>query len=378
MCLSYEGSHYVLGIIGGKFNESVIDLVTKGKRFRIIGDNINWTVGVHDQRVDHRSHMHHTFGSAILVQNIDFSTSPDVYPQKYVLETPCQEFIPSREDYSLYKRDYIVLMSRVVFRHLPYFQTFEGIVPSSLSQACDHNMSVKTKVIPLPVLYKNEQKYQDVVGILEFYEKIIVDACDAAGVNSEDIRIHIGGDQLTRERFSGAKSLRSHEDTPVARFENLSPITFEFFHMHMNFLKMAFSVLFNDKSAQDSGTLKSLQNRISRSNIGENVDTHYDADKDFFISVVDVHIVECFMEFFGMDDVNATPTRNTAPEFENEDHKRQWYNDTVGRLIDQYVFSSSLLNQTENASVEGNYMFKIKNKKIYEKTNNTLLTSNML
>lgn len=356
ICLSYDGGLYVLEMIGGKFNDSVIDLVKEKRRFRIIGDNINWTVGVHDQRMDHTSYMEHAFGSAILVQNVDFISSPSENYQKHFEATPCQEFMPSADDFALYRRDYTVLMSRVVFQHLPYFQIFEDIVPARLSQACDEQLSVKTKVIPLPVLYKNEQKYQDVVEILAFYEKTVVDACDAAGADSSDVHIHIGGDQLTRERFSGAKALRAHEDTPLNRFENLSPITFEFFHMHMNFLKMAFSTLYDTKSVQDIGTLKSLQNRISRSNVGENVNTHYDADKDFFISVVDVYIVECFMEFFGMDDVNSTPTKHIPPDFEDVEQRKEWYFKTVGELIEQYVFSSSTLDR-ENDDVIGICMF---------------------
>ena len=133
LCLGYEGSQYMLTITGGKFNDSVINLVKDKKRFRLIGDNINWTVDVHDQRVDHRSRMYHAFESAILVKNIDFTSTPDVYPQRQFHETPHQDFIPSEDDYKLYKRDYTVLMSRVVFRHLPYFQRFEDVEPTKLS-----------------------------------------------------------------------------------------------------------------------------------------------------------------------------------------------------------------------------------------------------
>ena len=344
LCLTYEGSLYFLGVIGGKFNETMIDLIKEKKRFRIVGDNINWYEGVHDQRKDHTSHMVHAFGSAILVQNVDFSSVTDVYPQRNFTETPIQEFIPSTDDYKLYKHDYTVLMSRVVCNFLPYFQLFEDIIPSKLSQPVSEKLCLKTKVVPMPVLMKNEQKAQDVVDILAFYQTLISESCVAAGKDIDGFLVHVGGDQLTRERFSQAKCVRAHEDTPEDRFENLSPITFELFHMHMNFLQMAYSILFNASSAQDSGTLKALQNRISRTNVGENINAHYDADKDFFISVVDMHIVECFMEFFGLDDVNSVPTKNIPPEFESEDAKKTWYFGTVGKLIDEFVFSAAKLN----------------------------------
>ena len=68
------------------------------------------------------------------------------------------------------------------------------------------------------------------------------------------------------------------------------------------------------------------------------MNAHYDADKDFFVSVVDVHIVECFMEFFGMQGVNDIPTKNSPPVFDNTDQKKEWYFQMVGKLLDEYVF----------------------------------------
>lgn len=96
----------MLTITGGKYNDSIINLVKEKKRSRIIGDNINWTVDIHDQRVDRKSCMYHGFGSAILVQNIDFTTMPDASPQRRFHEMPCQDFIPSEDYYKLYRRDY--------------------------------------------------------------------------------------------------------------------------------------------------------------------------------------------------------------------------------------------------------------------------------
>ena len=48
---------------------------------------------------------------------------------------------------------------------------------------------------------------------------------------------------------------------------------------------------------------------------------HYDADKDFFVSVSDIHIVEMFLEYFGMDDEFSQPTRNVPPAFVSENEK---------------------------------------------------------
>ncbi|CAG2243662.1 unnamed protein product [Mytilus edulis] len=233
VCLSYERSLQIVEMIGGHFNDKVVQLVKDNTRFRIIGDNINWTVGVHDQRINNKQKMMHAFGSAVIVQNLTFTNLDRVVPQQLYSQTPVQNFIPSEEDYNLITTDYIILMSR-------------------------------SEVIPLPVLFKNEQYYQDVVGILDFYEKCLKDAHDKAGKQLHNQTYQIGGDQLTRERFSGAKSLRAHHLNPSDKFTHLSPITFELFHMLMSYLKMSLNLTYKQESGQDIGTLKSLQDRLSR------------------------------------------------------------------------------------------------------------------
>lgn len=124
--------------------------------------------------------------------------------------------------------------------------------------------------------------------------------------NETILFIHVEGDQLTRERFSGAKAMRAHKDDRKDRFVNLSPITFELFHMQMNFLKMAFKILYKENSVGDRGTLSHLKNIISRTNSNENINTHFDADKDYFVSVVDMYIVECVLAYFGIPRLLST------------------------------------------------------------------------
>lgn len=62
---------------------------------------------------------------------------------------------------------------------------------------------------------------------------------------TDETTVHIVGDQPTRERFSGAKAMRAHDENPQDRFQILTPISFEFFNMHMNYLRLVFKILFN-------------------------------------------------------------------------------------------------------------------------------------
>ena len=61
--------------ISGSFNEELINSAVSGKRFRIVRDNVNFQVGVSQERksIGKNTHMEHWFGSAAIIQNVEFS-----------------------------------------------------------------------------------------------------------------------------------------------------------------------------------------------------------------------------------------------------------------------------------------------------------------
>lgn len=72
----------------------------------------------------------------------------------------------------------------------------------------------------------------------------------------------------------------------------------------MNFLKMVFKILYKENSVGDRGILSYLKNIIFRINVNENINIYYDVDKDYFVFVVDMYIVECVLVYFGMFNIN--------------------------------------------------------------------------
>ncbi|XP_055997105.1 uncharacterized protein LOC130047014 [Ostrea edulis] len=205
--------------IGGKFNAELIDAVKSGMRFRIVGDNVNFKVGVSRQRDDKVGHMEHWFGSAAIIQHTNFNNFAMQSPQKPLLQMP--------------------------------------------------------PMIPLPLLCKNEQKYAEVVDVLDSYEQLIEDIYTKPVIQvNYATKVHIGGDQLTRERFSGAKRLRATALSSREKFQHLTPITFEFFHLQMNFLNMIHKLLYN-KDSTEAGTLHAEKIKLRRSQVSEDVKNNY-------------------------------------------------------------------------------------------------------
>lgn len=60
-------------------------------------------------------------------------------------------------------------------------------------------------MVTFQVLCKNEQNYAEVVDLMNSYGDHIVDIYRKANLNLDGLSVHIGGDQLTRERFFGVK-----------------------------------------------------------------------------------------------------------------------------------------------------------------------------
>ncbi|XP_006814411.1 uncharacterized protein LOC102801398 [Saccoglossus kowalevskii] len=358
VCLSYTQSKAIMDEVGGHFNSELIDAVRNGSRLRLVGDNCNYRVNVHDERTDAHSVMHHDFASAAVVQLLDFKELNNIAPQIDYLCTNHTTFLTNNTECHEMKMEYVVHIARVAVRILPCFQFLKDVIPQHLTGRFSKELAVKSKVVPLPVLVNcNEQDYNHVVRILDFYEETLNQIYTKAEISYDDnVTVHIGGDQLTRDRFSGAKRLRIRGATASERFGHLSPITFEFFHMQMNYLALFYKILYKEDSIQEMGTMRAEQQRIMRRSVKADVKNAYEADADFAISFTDAYITEALLEFFGMEDVNDIQTRNVPPpNLASADDRREWMYTTFMKLIDQFVWPrKNVTMQDETVLDDGN------------------------
>ncbi|KAL5004258.1 hypothetical protein ScPMuIL_017714 [Solemya velum] len=305
--------------VSSDIQKTLTTAVKEGKTFRLIGDNVNFMVGVSHERKDKQSHMEHWFGSAAIIQNHSFSSLSTVRPQKYLHSMEPISFIPQTDDWKTIKFTYSIILLDVLVKHFKYFKLFQQTL-SELKQTLmpeNINNSV-SEVIPLPVLAKNEQKYSDVIDIMDSYEQLVEDTFLACGhLVTSETKVHIGGDQLTRERFSGAKRLRSGALTDKEKFTHLSPITFELFHLQMNVLQMFYKLLYNNNSTEP-GTLYAEKIKLSRTHAnGEDVKNHYDDCKELAVSLIDSHVVSAMLNYFAMSSVDSEPKDNFCDDMQD-------------------------------------------------------------
>ena len=219
VCLSYQGTINMMGEMGNHFSTQLRKAAETKKRIRIVEDNVNLAVGQADLRMDSNGKvktLHHAFASAALIHNFDFKTLSNSEPEKEWYNLDVQDFIPNAEDYNRLKSLFIYHLTQLAIKFLPFYKVLKGLVRHPDSPDRDQ-LKEKTQVVLLDTLHKNEQKYAEVVDILDSYEQVISDTFE----DLRDIKIHIGGDQLTRERFSGAKSLRAGANDPKEQLKHL-------------------------------------------------------------------------------------------------------------------------------------------------------------
>ncbi|KAL3886332.1 hypothetical protein ACJMK2_026332, partial [Sinanodonta woodiana] len=125
----------------------------------------------------------------------------------------------------------------------------------------------KSVIVPLPVFPYNEQQYGDV--------------------------LHIVGDQLAREIFSGAKGLHQGAFDARERLRDLYPITFELWHTAMNYLTMAYQKLFSVDSFE-TGSMNGERIHIRRHDVNaDNIPP--DPMTDLWLQQTMYHFIELYV-----------------------------------------------------------------------------------
>lgn len=156
----------------------------------------------------------------------------------------------------------------------PAFNFFKEILPPHTPCQYQCEMNLKSVVVTLPVLLKDEKIYADLVQVLDQLEAWVRKIYSKAGlcvppeeghvppgppiaapsrpdqpkshlppVTTADplsrVRIPFFGDQLTRVRLAGAKDLRAGSHTPQDRLDHLYPFRIVDWHTKCSFLKVS-------------------------------------------------------------------------------------------------------------------------------------------
>ena len=275
MCLDPTRKYGILDDIGKEFLGRAAQLVKSGHKFVYVLDNIDWEEKVHDMREDVQNKSVHAVATSIVFNRVTDACLPDLGPRKDLRKYDVNEVVClSKADIKSIRSRYHTLVAQLLFEHFPAFAMFKHCVPDATD--CQHakEMSIKSEVVIMPIIMKDEKKYADCVGILDQLEKWTQDIYSAAGLcqsepaptdanvpiigctsradqpasharptaSEEDplcgVKIPCFGDQLTRVRLAGAKDLRSGCHSAKDRLDHLYPFCIVDWHTKRSFLKV--------------------------------------------------------------------------------------------------------------------------------------------
>ena len=348
--LSFCVTTNVITELGEQYPTFLTKALMDGKHVRLIGDNLNFSVGTsHETQLQHK-HLVHMFLSTALISDHLFLDKP-VVPEINFNNLSVEHMLLSPEEFEIIRRDLVKIVVDTAAKHLPQLQFCRAAVPATLASA-DCNSS-KTTIVPLPCLPYNEMYYQDDVKILDWYEQLLAKVVQESGIG-DDMKFVVGGDQLTRERFTEALLLRLGNLAPHDRFAHIGRCVSEFFHLGMNYMeKVIFGPLWNKEGRLEAGTLRGECERISRHGVDPNPMKAYDDDVRFVNNFTSAYVVEAVMDYFGMDNRNDVPRKNSPPQFDSEDSLASWVYETFGEIINKYAFPCWSGNDVEEFVEEG-------------------------
>ena len=149
-------------------------------------------------------------------------------------------YLLSKQELQNQRRDYIILVSRVLVEYFPCLKSITGVVPKHIAHQYSKEMASPSEIISLPVVPYNQNKLGDVCQYLSYMTQLLVkmytpqpdevptppnasavEVAEHATQVLKDHRIPLAGDLLGRERVTGAKKTRAGCDYRTDRFDHI-------------------------------------------------------------------------------------------------------------------------------------------------------------
>lgn len=348
----------------------IIRSIASGKDGKFNGDNLDIRVHTNDIRMASKDRDYHFFASDFTVDRVNLDGLSKVAPNKDSLSLTVQHFIPNQAEYKYYTETLKILLARLL-RHYDGLKWMESVVPDHIPHEYEQDMSKKSEVFILPVSLNNEASYQDCVHIMDEYESNINRWYSQAGRGAElqDLKVPVGGDQMTRIRLQGAKSLRAGAHKQSERFDHLDPIIIELFHTLQDFLEKLCQKYLDFNRSRDPGTLSNLKILIQRVNVNGKVKCRYKAHEDFITTCGIAYFYAYILSKFKMETLDGFPKhsaiKDTIVKWTNEP-KRKVFHEIMDEVITDLFVPFEVQEPSIHVNVSvghHNFMVSVENKR---------------
>ena len=144
---------------------------------KVTGDNLDIYVRTQHQSSDRQHKDLHMFTSNIIFSRLPhYFRDEDVSSRRPVdvNSVAPEDLMLSPTERSHLLKCYSVLLGRILSRNCTAFKWMESILPNHMAHSFSEVMSKPSKVFPLPIMLKNEAKYEECIDILDGYEDQLI------------------------------------------------------------------------------------------------------------------------------------------------------------------------------------------------------------
>eukprot|EP00731_Ephydatia_muelleri_P002182 Em0001g2182a len=217
--------------------------------FRLVGDNVDKNVKPRDMRLNSQTTSLHYFHTYAVKDRICFShlsTDPIEIVQDSI---NFEMFYPIVGDNTQLVSNLETLVARMFVQRIPGLQSLSAEATPHIKHLYSKQMALKSEVVPLGVMLKNENVLGDMIDILDGLHRYIpttttsqtLDVCAESGhTRAVEVKLQnfsyipLGGDQLTIARIRGSQSILSNSDNGEERLEGFVPVIEDWHMEHLN------------------------------------------------------------------------------------------------------------------------------------------------
>ena len=132
--------HYYLNSVGWEEGQSTIDVepssTPEQKIFQLTGDNLDLAIKTKYMSLDRRSQSLHWFHILATDERVVDPDLSNFRPRCPIQSVPDTASLPSLEDNRYLRKEFAILVERVLVKYLPAFASFEQYVKKHIEHAC--------------------------------------------------------------------------------------------------------------------------------------------------------------------------------------------------------------------------------------------------
>nr|XP_006816718.1 PREDICTED: uncharacterized protein LOC102803889 [Saccoglossus kowalevskii] len=142
--------------------------------YSVVFDNLDLNKKARHMTGEHRNQDFHFVNTYAVKDRVNCENLPDDAPICDILKLPNTVFLPTAADHKALKSDFAEIIIRIIVQEMSFFtKHFSNTMVRHIPHTYSEESSVKSELIPLGILIKNECKTDECIDVLKFLHQYV-------------------------------------------------------------------------------------------------------------------------------------------------------------------------------------------------------------